>query len=218
MRQGHFIVLEGVDGAGTTTHSRRLCEALGKAHAVHETREPTTGPVGSLLRQALTGRLVTPGQLGVRAPAWNTLALMFAADRLDHLEVEILPLLHERITVVCDRYYHSSIAYQSLTVGAGDDAAEAVRWIAELNRHARRPDLTIVLDIPAPVAAERRRRRPGVEIFDADPLQARLCDFYAELERHFPGENIVHVDSNRAVEAVAADILGHAQALFRDRS
>jgi dTMP kinase len=215
MRQGHFIVLEGVDGAGTTTHSRRLCDTLGKKIAVQETREPTGGPVGALLRQALTGRLVTPGTLGVRPPAWNTMALMFAADRLDHLECEILPLLHERISVVCDRYYHSSIAYQSLTSGAGGDAAGTVKWIREINRHARAPDLTIVLDIPAAVAAERRRRRPGVEIFDDDPLQAQLCDFYTQLERYFPGERIVHVDSNRAVEAVAADILGHVETLQR---
>ncbi len=213
MRQGHFIVLEGVDGAGTTTHSRRLCDALGKKIAVHETREPTAGPVGALLRQALTGRLVTPGALGVRPPAWNTLALMFAADRLDHLEAEILPLLHARISVVCDRYYHSSIAYQSLT--SGSDSAATVQWIREINRHAIAPDLTIVLDIPAPVAAERRRRRPGVEIFDDDPLQAQLCEFYRELERHFPDQNIVHVDSNRAVEAVSADILAHAEHRLR---
>jgi dTMP kinase len=214
MRHGHFIVLEGVDGAGTTTHARRLCDALGKRMAVHETREPTAGPVGSLLRQALTGRLVTPGALGVRAPAWNTLALMFAADRMDHLEVEILPLLHERISVVCDRYYHSSIAYQSLTSATGEDT---VRWIRELNRHARVPDLVIVLDVPPAVAAERRRRRPGVEIFDDDPLQARLCAFYAQLERYFPGENIVHVNSDRALEQVSADILAHVETALQSQ-
>jgi dTMP kinase len=208
MSQGTFIVLEGVDGAGTTTHTRRLCDTLRKRIAVHETREPTAGPVGALLRQALTGRLVTPSSFGpASAPGWQTFALMFAADRMDHLEVEVLPLLRERITVVCDRYYHSSIAYQSLTSGVG---ADSIAWIRELNRHARVPDLTIVLDVPAAVAAERRKRRSGAEIFDDDPLQAQLCDFYARLEQFFPSERIVHVDSHRAADDVAADILRHA--------
>ena len=77
--------------------------------------------------------------------------------------------------MVCDRYDHSSIAYQSLTGGG----TEAIAWLREINRHARRPDLTIVLDVPPEVAAERRRRRRGSgEIFDADELQAQLCEFY----------------------------------------
>ena len=208
MKQGNFIVLEGVDGAGTTTHTRRLCDTLSKKIAVHETREPTAGPVGSLLRQALTGRLVVPGNFGPRAPDWTTFALMFAADRMDHLDVEVLPLLRERINVVCDRYYHSSIAYQSLTSGVG---ADSIAWIREINRHARVPDLTLVLNVPAAVAAERRKRRAGVEIFDDDPLQAKLCEFYAQLDKHFPAERIVHIDSNRAQDVVAADILKHVE-------
>jgi dTMP kinase len=192
-----------------------LCDALGKRVPVRETREPTAGPVGSLLRQALTGRLVTPSSFGPVAPGWQTFALMFAADRMDHLEIEVQPLLRDRINVVCDRYYHSSIAYQSLTSGVG---VESISWIREVNRHARVPDLTVVLDVPAAVAAERRKRRGGMEIFDDEPLQAMLCEFYAQLERHFPGERVVHVDSNRAAEVVAADILRHAEEALAARS
>src|ERR1700759_2442711 len=115
MPQGRLIVIEGVDGAGTTTQVAQLSAALrARNQAVHETREPTGGPIGALLRLCLTGRLVTPGPMGMRAPSWQTMALMFAADRQDHVDAEINPLLEEGITVVSDRYYHSSVAYQSL--------------------------------------------------------------------------------------------------------
>ena len=202
MEQGTFIVLEGVDGAGTTTHTRELGQRL-KAQSVPSqlTAEPSGGPIGALLRQTLTGRMVMsePPGAAARAPAWSTMALLFAADRLDHCESLVLPQLSEGVTVVSDRYYHSSVAYQSLTGGG----PEAIAWIRDLNRFARRPDLTIVLDVPAEIAAERRSRRRGTaEIFDADDIQRALCAFYATLKRHFPGERIVHVDAVGSVEEV----------------
>lgn len=212
MRDGILIVLEGVDGAGTTTQTERLCAALRASVPVQATREPSGGPIGSLLRQALSGRWVTPSPAGLRAPGAVTLALLFAADRQDHLEAEVVPLLREGVTVVSDRYYHSSVAYQSLS-GAG-----SIAWIRELNKNARRPDLTIVLDVPADVAERRRRARGGREIFDDGEFQARLGEFYAELERHFPDETIVHLAGDRSPEAVAADVLAQAQAALARRS
>jgi dTMP kinase len=212
MREGFLIVLEGVDGAGTTTHARLLSEALRSAHVpVHATAEPSTGPIGALLRQMLSGRIVvnSPSGGAPRAPGWATMALLFAADRMDHLESEILPNLAQGVSVVCDRYYHSTVAYQSVAGGGSG----AIPWLRECNRNARRPDLTLVLDASAEVAAERRRQRRGhAEIFDADELQRRLCAFYAELERHFPDERIVHVDSNGSVDEVAARVLGQVRA------
>lgn len=205
MPQGRLIVIEGVDGAGTTTQVAQLSAALrARSQAVHETREPTSGPIGALLRLCLTGRLVTPGPMGVRAPSWQTMALMFAADRQDHVDAEINPLLEEGITVVSDRYYHSSVAYQSLSASDGEAAIE---WVRTLNAHARKPDLTIVLDVSSEEAAARRRQRGGRELFDDDELQARLVEFYARLERHFPGEAIAHVSGEGSVEAIASAIL-----------
>lgn len=206
MAEGKLIVLEGVDGAGTTTQSARLCAALAERTQVRQTREPSTGPVGALLRQALTGRWVSPGERGAQPPHWATLALLFAADRHDHLEVEVLPLLAAGVSVVSDRYYHSSVAYQSLSAGASLDT---VGWIRTLNQHARRPDLTIVLDVPAEVAEQRRNARGGRELFDEPELQRKLVDFYARLEAHFPGEAIVHVAGDRPIDEVSAAILAH---------
>lgn len=211
MNKGRFIVIEGVDGAGTTTQVEALTAALRGRVAVRATREPTTGPVGAMLRLALTGRVVTPGALGVHAPGWRTLALMFAADRLDHIEAEIAPLLEEGALVISDRYYHSSVAYQSRSAGSD---ADAIDWIRTLNRYAKPPDLTIVLDVSAEVAARRRRARGAVELFDDDDLQRRLVEFYAQLERHFPGEVIAHVDGEAPLEQVSAAVRAHVEQLL----
>src|SRR5580700_5596904 len=91
--KGRLVVLEGIDGAGTTTHVARLAERLRSLRVpVRATREPSDGPVGTLVRQVLTGRMVVPGG---RAPGWATMALLFAADRMDHVESEIEPFLAE---------------------------------------------------------------------------------------------------------------------------
>lgn len=207
--EGQLIVIEGVDGAGTTTQCGRLVSNLvASGRAAHATQEPSSGPVGALLRQTLSGRLVVGDPQGARAPDWRTMALLFAADRMDHLDAEILPKLREGVTVVCDRYYHSSVAYQSVS---GDGSA-AINWIRTLNQHARAPDLTIVVDAPPAVTAARRAQRGGEEIYDGASFQARLAAFYADLEQHFPGESIVHVDGAASIERVGADILGQVEA------
>ena len=107
MPPGKLIVLEGIDGSGTTTQARLLCEWLaGRGVAVHLTREPSDGPVGRLIREILHG---------AHAPvAGDTMALLFAADRVDHLSREVLPALDRGTHVVTDRYYHSSLAYQAI--------------------------------------------------------------------------------------------------------
>ena len=85
MPRGHLIVLEGVDGAGTTTQAERLREAfVRRGLPAHVTAQPSQGPVGMLIRQVLSGRLV---QNGAKPPSWATMALLFAADRQDHQEV-----------------------------------------------------------------------------------------------------------------------------------
>jgi dTMP kinase len=210
---GHFIVIEGVDGAGTTTHARVLCDRLRAQRVpVHLSAEPSGGPIGALLRQALRRRVVAAGP-GVGQPlGWSTMGLLFAADRMDHLAAELLPNLGEGVTVVCDRYYHSSVAYQSLAGGG----IEAISWLREINARARRPDLTIVLDAPPEVAAQRRRDRGGsAEIYDADAFQRQLAGFYSSLERHFPGESIVHVSSAGSIEEVASRVLSAAETVVR---
>ncbi len=212
MSNGRFLVLECVDGAGTTTHTKILVDAL-KADGIplKSTREPSDGPIGVMLRQILTGRLVVPTMQGPRAPTWGTMALLFAADRLDHIDAEITPNLMEGVTVLSDRYDYSSVAYQSLTSDAG---GASIEWVQELNRHARRPDLTIVLDVPPEVAKRRRGARHGApDLYDDDALQVRLCTFYKTIEKYYPKDKIVHVNADRDQAVVAAEILKHVRDL-----
>ena len=214
MSNGRFIVLEGIDGAGTTTHTKRLASALKSQQVpVHHTREPSDGPIGVLLRQILTRRVVVPGMTDYRPPSWQSMALLFAADRMDHLQAEIEPNLAEGVCVISDRYDYSSVAYQTLSAEAGPDAVE---WVKTLNRYAKRPDLTIVLDVTAEVSAQRRASRSAVpELYETDDLQARLAKFYDRIDDHFPGDSIVHIDALRDVDAVAADILEHVMQVVR---
>jgi dTMP kinase len=203
MLSSRFVVLEGIDGAGTTTQTERLVAALrARGGVAVATREPSDGPIGAMLRQILRGRVIGPTG---GAPAPEQLALLFAADRLDHVAAEIDPALAAGTVVISDRYDYSSVAYQS-----AHDAGQIV-WLRELNRFARRPDLTIVLDVSPEVASARRRARAGAqEIFDDEALQAHLAGFYAAIDRHFPGDRIVHIDGDRTADAVATDVLAAA--------
>ena len=192
MADGALIVVEGIDGSGTTTQARLLVDWLsGAGRRAHLTREPSDGPVGRLIREILHG---------AHAPVDGaTMALLFAADRSDHLAREVLPALGAGTHVVTDRYYHSSLAYQAL---------EADReWVEELNRRARRPDLTLLLDVPAQ-EAERRRRSAGrpEERYDRLEAQERIAENYRRLGGRLPGEDYRVLDGSRAVDVVQDDL------------
>ncbi len=212
-RKGRFIVLEGIDGAGTTTQTARLVERLraeSKAH-VKITREPSDGPIGSLVRQVLTGRIVTPGG---RAPGWATMALLFAADRMDHVESEIEPFLAQDGIVISDRYDASSLAYQSVSSGRGGE--KAVDWIRLLNQHALRPDLTIVLDLPPDVAATRREvRGEAAQLYEQNEVQRALAVFYRDLPKHMPNDRVVVIDGSGTIEDVHRRVYETYLARFR---
>ena len=144
------------------------------------------------------------------------MALLFAADRLDHLEAEVLPRLREGTMVVSDRYDLSSLAYQSATApsGGAGEIDDVVGWIRELNRSARRPDLTLVLDVTADVAATRRGLRGGTkELYEGLELQARLAQAYASAEKLVPGDRVVHIDANQSVDAVLAAAITAVESL-----
>ncbi len=199
--KGRFLVLEGIDGSGTTTQAARAAAALRRnGFVVLETGEPSEGPVGALIRQALRGRLSLPAQAGPLTE--ETLALMFAADRLDHLEAQILPALHRGEVVICDRYLLSSLAYQG--------AACSVEWVEEINSPAASPDLTIFLDVGLGTAARRRAARgASEELFETDERQRRASRQYSiAIRRREKRERILRIDGNRPPEAVVADVLG----------
>jgi dTMP kinase len=203
--QGKLIVLEGVDGCGSTTQAQLLADRLRKTGgSVHATREPSDGPVGKLIRQALSHQLVETRNnpdLGVPyAPSWETMALLFAADRTDHVNREILPALERGETVVSDRYDLSSLIYQSLTV-TGNNVLE---WTRVLNARIPRPDLTLVIDVSPEMAEQRRTRRGGViELFETSDLQRRLCEAYHRTKEFVPHDLVVMVPGDGTVNDIA---------------
>jgi len=194
-----LLVLEGLDGAGTTTQARRLVEHIQAAGGrAHLTREPSDGPIGRLIREMLVGQHAIPSQ----SIAQSTFGLLFAADRMDHLQREVEPQLAAGTTVVSDRWYHSSLAYQ----GTGADRD----WIATLNARARRPDLTLFLEVRPEIAAQRRVAAGRVqELFDDVRLQEEVAAGYratiAELTAQ--GERIEVLDGEASPDAVFAAIV-----------
>lgn len=198
-----LIVLEGLDGAGTTTQARRLVDHLrGRGRPAHLTREPSDGPIGRLIREMLTGQHAPPGGPITQ----STFGLLFAADRLDHLQREVEPRLAAGVTVVSDRWYHSSLAYQ----GTGADRD----WIATLNARARRPDLTIFLQVRPEIAAQRRVAAGRVqELFDDLQMQQDVDAGYRATitELTALGERIEIVDGELPPDAVFQQILQRSE-------
>jgi dTMP kinase len=191
-RAGVLIVLEGIDGAGTTTQAELLVEHLRRAQIpAHLTREPSDGPIGQLLRAALRG----DPELDV-----TTMSLLFAADRADHMSREVLPHLRQGTVVVSDRWYHSSLAYQ----GTEEDR----QWILDLNARIPAPDLTILLDVAPAVAARRRAARGGpTERYDQLDVQERVARGYQEAVALLgQRERIEVIDGNLPPPAVAESV------------
>jgi dTMP kinase len=200
VQSGRLIVIEGLDGAGTTTQTKRLVEYLNaRGTKAHATREPSDGPVGKLIREMLGGGHAIEGE----KLSQGTFGLLFAADRLDHLQREVEPAIAAGVTVISDRWYHSSLAYQ----GTGADRD----WNTMLNARARRPDLTIFLQVRPEVAAERRAAaRRQEELFEQLQMQIEVDAGYkatiAELAAQ--GERIVTLDGEQSPDQVFDAILG----------
>ena len=196
---GRFIVFEGIDGAGTTTQSERYAAFLRRERrVVHVTHQPSDGPVGSLLRLRLGGRLM----LGASNQA-QCMSLLFAADRLDHVAHQIEPHLRDGAVVICDRYDLSSIAYQTATARDEDSGAFEI-WVREINRYAPRPDATVVLDVTPEEAERRRQERLGaLELYEETELQRELAALYKRAETLVPGDRVFRVDGNRPLEEVS---------------
>jgi dTMP kinase len=193
-RQPYFVVLEGMDGVGTTTVAGLLAQAL-KARdlRVHLTAEPSDGSFGRLLRQHVQQ------QLTLEATA---AALVFTADRADHLAVEIGPALARGSSVVCDRYLLSTLAYQ----GAGGVDREAV--LAASTGFAV-PDVTFFLDAPDAVREQRMAARGRVDRYEDPALSAALRESYlASIDLlRARGHRIDVIDASPAADDVLQGLL-----------
>ncbi len=203
--RGKFIVFEGLDGSGKSTQMKLLSRYL-EEHSVPNvcTHEPTDSPFGALVHGCMSGKVDT-GEY--------TIAAMFAADRLDHIqnpEHGILSRLGAGVTVLCDRYYFSSFAYNGGLV--------PLAWVEELNRPAMellRPDLVLFLDLPPEAGMERVGHRAERERYETLDRQQRTREnFLRVFEKYKESENIVIVKSGEKKERTQAQIRTAADALF----
>jgi len=206
-KRGLFLVLEGLDGAGTTTQTRLLIDRLEAAgHRAESTREPTAGPLGGVIRLAIEKRL----EMDPRS-----LALAFAADRVDHFHNPVNGIerrLREGAHVVSDRYAPSSLAYQALDADIG--------WLAEINAHAPPPDRTYFLRVSPEVAWRRVAARSVVadELFHAPDRLKRIAELYERaLELWSPRCPTLVLDGEQPVDAVADAIWSDVQPMLAGR-
>ena len=196
MKRGFLIVIEGIDGAGKTTHARKLVRWLRKKGIrARYTFEPTRGAIGRILEKMASKRKVD-----VRVEA-----LLFAADRIDHLNKIIRPLLEKGFIIISDRYVHSSIAYQSITVG--DQG-----WVEELNKFAEKPDLVILLDVDPETGLKRIKRKRAR--FERIEILKKVREKYLELAER---EGFKVINANRGVEEVFEDVKSSVEKFLEDK-
>ena len=205
--KGLFIAFEGGEGAGKSTQTQLLTEWLeARGHAVLLTREPGGTPLGKSLREILLDNKT--GTIAPRAEA-----LLYAADRADHVATVIRPALEKDHVVITDRYIDSSIAYQ----GAGrvlspGEVARISRWASE----SLFPNLTIILDIPAEIGLGRIKKKDRLE---SEPLafHERIRQEFLQLALMDPERYLV-VDATQSVEQIHSAIttrVGELPALSR---
>jgi dTMP kinase len=199
----NFVVFEGGDGSGTSTQMALLLRRFAALAAsgegprglpvLHGTAEPTGGPVGALIREALGGKQPLQPE---------TLARLFSADRHEHLfgPGGILERCGRGELVVCDRYVPSSLVYQGVTCG------EDLPLL--LNRDFPRPGLLIHFDLDPDIAAQRMESRREKEIFEYRDFQVEVRRRYRELLPRYAGEEvrIVTIDASQSPEKVAEDL------------
>jgi len=187
VRRGVFLCVEGIDGSGKTTQTRLLVEALiRRGHSAVYSTEPSKGVYGKIIREHIL-------QGNDRVPVVVEAAL-FAADRVDHLENEVKPLLEAGRIVVCDRYVYSSIAYQ----GAADLDIE---WIREINRSAIRPHLALYIDVSPEVVIHRIKRRKSV--METLQTQKRVRELYL---RMVEDKQLMKIAGDASLEKVAKTV------------
>ncbi|MBM4370037.1 MAG: dTMP kinase [Deltaproteobacteria bacterium] len=197
-----FIVFEGIDGAGTTTQAARLRARLEeRGERVVSTFEPSDGPVGTLVRNALRRRFVVPrgDEDPVAEVDPRVVALLFAADRIDHLDAVIRPALEKGFWVLSDRYVDSSLAYQSIYMD--------LEWVRVLNLHAPRPGRTFFLEVPPAVAIQRiLAGRAAQDHFETLQRLERVHAGYRTLYREPPAD-LLCLDGTLPVDDLASRVV-----------
>ena len=189
--KGVFICIEGLDGSGKSTQAKLLTKKLCKAgyNAVF-TAEPSQGKIGKFIRKRLFEQERLPTTVE---------ALLFAADRIEHVQNTIVPALNEGKIVISDRYVYSSLAYQG---SAGLD----LTWIETINANAKKPDLSIFVDVAPEVVLDRLKRKKSV----METLQTQVC-VYEIYQKYVERGELRRIDGvkskNDVLNALYAEVI-----------
>jgi dTMP kinase len=187
-KKGIFIVIEGLDGSGKTTQATTLAKRFNQSQNVMLTAEPSQGKIGTFI---LKGCLYEDKRLPIEAEA-----LLFAADRIEHIHKELKPALDEGKLVICDRYVYSSLAYQG-------SAGLSLDWIKNINARALQPDFSIFIDVAPERVIERLQRQKSVM-----ETQQKVREVYL---KYVEKGELVRVDGDKPKDVVADEL--HATVL-----
>jgi dTMP kinase len=182
-QKGAFICIEGLDGSGKSTQAKLLVAKLRKSHKALYTAEPSRGKIGTYIRNSCL--------YGEKRLSTVVEALLFAADRIEHVENEVLPALNEGHLVISDRYVYSSLAYQ----GA---AGLSIEWIEKVNMHALKPDLAVFIDVGTETVMHRLK--PQRSVMENIETQQKVRDVYLKFVAR---GDLVRLDGNRTKAEVA---------------
>jgi len=195
---GKFIVIEGLDGSGSSTQIFRVTDFLKETgKKIHITKEPTNNLIGGLIRGQLSGDWKSSPEC---------LQLLFAADRAHHLEKEIIPLLKKGVTVISDRYFFSTVAFGSAEI-------KDRKWLININDRFILPDLTILIKVSPEICIKRMREsRFRIELFEERKKLEKTWRGYEKLAKEF--DNIKIVNGERNIQEISYEILNLIEKVF----
>jgi dTMP kinase len=200
---GVFVCFEGGEGSGKSTQARLLAERLrAEGYAVRLTHEPGDTPVGLEMR-----RIVLSPETGALSP--RTEALLYIADKAEHVDTVVTPALDRGEVVITDRYVDSTLAYQ----GAGRDlAVDDLEQVARWATHGLRPNLTIVLDLAQEHGLSRFEGRDRIEMESLDFLE-RAREAFLGLAEADPAHYLV-IDARLGIDDIAGQVLDAVRPLL----
>ncbi len=206
--KGRFIVFEGIDGSGKSTQIKKISKRLkALGNNVYSTFEPTDGPIGTLIRKMLSGKIATDQR---------TIASLFAADRTDHLVNHDNGIRHKvdkGDVVLCDRYYFSSYAYHAQYI--------EMKWVINansLNADILRPDLTIFIDVDPDLCFKRiKSSRSNFEMYEKIDIMKKVrANYFKAFDALKELEKIVIIDGNTSMEMVEDKIFNAVKNIIKD--
>jgi dTMP kinase len=184
--KGTFICIEGLDGCGKTTQAKLLAKKLGKSHNAVYTAEPSRGNIGTYIRNSYL--------YGEKRLSIVLEALLFAADRIEHVENEVIPALNKGQLVISDRYVYSSLAYQ----GA---AGLSIDWIETVNEHALKPDLAVFIDVNPEAVVNRLK--PEKSVMEDLETQKKVREIYLKFVKD---GRLTRIDGGKSKNEVAEEV------------